>query len=123
MSPFLFAQEMAAKTESKFNRLARISFEDESIFQHFEAGGYTGHDILIIGSQHTNDLRLELWIDMGVNGVPVAMTYQSDREVLLTPVYKASCFERNLTEEEIKEIFSFIFANPELIEIKKQSGQ
>lgn len=117
MSPMLFAQEMAEQTKTKFNRLARVWFDDERIFQRREAGGFTGFDTLIIGQQYNNDLKLSLWVDEGVSGLPIAMAFQSDREVHLTPIYNRVKYARKLSEDEIKEIFELLFNNPQLLEI------
>ncbi|AYL95275.1 hypothetical protein [Mucilaginibacter celer] len=118
MSPLLFAKEMAESVAFKYNRVARVWFKDERINQHWEDGGLTGHDTLIIGMQYANDLWLSLWVDAGVGGVPVAMALQSDGIVDVTGVYRETVYARNLTDGEIKEIFDSIFANPALISIK-----
>lgn len=117
MSPFLFAQEMGKATETKFNRLARVWFDDETINQFEEDGSFTGHDTLLIGTQHKNDLHLTLWVDTGIGGVPVAMVYQSDREVVVTPVYQQQAYVSKLSEENIREIFNSVFDHPEQIAI------
>jgi hypothetical protein len=115
MSPFLFAKEMTKYKEETFNRLARIRFTDESIFQNREEGGLTGHDILIIGSEIKNDLLLSLWIDEGVRGVPVAMAFQSEREIILTPIYQKKNYARKLSGEQIQEIFNYLFDHSEIL--------
>jgi hypothetical protein len=94
MSPVLFAKEMAAQTETKYNRLARVWFEDDQILQEMEEDGLTGYDTLLVGCQYKTDLLLCLWIDRGTGGLPVAMGYQSDGEILLTPIYEKSDFAR-----------------------------
>jgi hypothetical protein len=121
MSPLLFAQEIALQGEFKFNRLARVWFEDERIHQIREDGGFTGHDTLIIGSQYTNDFWLSMWVDSGVGGIPVAMCYQSDMEIILTPVYSKHRFEIKLTIEQLSEIFQSIFNSPEIVSIKTEN--
>jgi hypothetical protein len=60
MSPVLFAKEMASQMETKYNRLARVWFDDEHIFQEFEDSGLTGYDSLLLGCQYKNDLQLSL---------------------------------------------------------------
>jgi len=120
MSPLLFATEMALQGEFKFNRLARVWFEDERIHQIREDSGFTGHDTLIIGSQYANDFWLSMWVDSGVGGIPVAMCYQSDMEIALTPVYSKNRFERKLAIEQITEIFQHIFCSPEIINIERE---
>lgn len=121
MSPMLFAQEMTEHTKEKFNRLARVWFEDETIMQRREGEGFTGHDILIIGMQYANDLKLTLWIDEGVRGTPVAMAFQTNRKIIITTIYKKARYHRKLSPEEIKLIFDEVFDNPQLIEVKDET--
>lgn len=120
MSPMLFAKEVAEQEQIKFNRLARVWFEDERINQYREDGAYTGHDTLIIGCQYANDLWLSLWVDLGTGGIPVAMCYQSDRKTVCTPVYAKMRYAVKLRHEQITEIFGYVFSNPETIAIKNE---
>ncbi|HZY37396.1 MAG TPA: hypothetical protein VFE53_12140 [Mucilaginibacter sp.] len=120
MSPMLFAKEMALSADFKFNRLARVWFDDERINQKREDGGLTGHDTLIIGTVYKNDVWLSLWVDLGVGGMPIAMVYQSDNEVEITPVYLQEKYTRNLSASEIGEIFNFVFSNINQINIKQE---
>ncbi|SEW24617.1 hypothetical protein SAMN05421841_1809 [Chryseobacterium wanjuense] len=120
-SPMLFAQDMAKLGDEKFNRLARVWFEDETIHQYWEGDGYTGHDTLIIGTQYKNDMHLGLWVDEGVRGVPVAMAFQSDKEAIITPVYKKKEYHKKLSEEQIQEIFNYLFDNTHLLEIRQDT--
>ncbi len=119
-SPMLFAQDMAKLGEESFNRLARVWFEDETIHQYWEGDGYTDHDTLIIGTQYENDMHLGLWVDEGVTGVVVAMALQSEREVIITPVYRKKNFHKKLSTEQIQKIFNYVFDNPQLLEIKQE---
>lgn len=121
MSPMLFAREMAKQSDFKFNRLARVWFEDERIHQCREDGGNTGHDTLLIGAQYENDFWLSLWVDSGIGGIPVAMCYQSDGEITTTPIYTKTSFARKLTTRQIAEIFNHVFSHPEIIAVKKQN--
>lgn len=118
MSPMLFAKEMASQNKVKFNRLARVRFNDDTIHQIAEAGGYTGHDTLIIATKYANDLYLSLWVDEGVHGIPVAMSFQSDREIIITPAYNEAKYARKLSLDELKEVFTYIFENPSVLDIK-----
>lgn len=123
MSPTLFAKEMATQMEFKYNRLARVWFDDEEVFQVYEGGeGLTGHDTLIIACQYPNDLWVSLWVDSGVGGLPVAMGFQSDREVTITPIYERATYARKLTTEEIQEVFNHVFDNPQEIDIHPYKG-
>jgi hypothetical protein len=112
MLPTLFAKEMAQQIGFKYNRIARVWFQDNEIHQIHEGDGLTGHDTLIIGCQYRNDLWLSLWVDVGIGGTAVAMACKSDREVIIAPVYEKATFARKLTRDEMQEIFAFIFENP-----------
>ncbi|MBS0027223.1 hypothetical protein ACTJJ0_12220 [Chitinophaga sp. 22321] len=121
MSPMLFAKEMASQRKEKFNRLARVWFEDETIHQVQEDGGYTGYDTLIIASQFANDLSLTLWVDEGTQGIPVALAFQSDKEVIITPAYSEAKYARKLSVSEIEEIFTYVFDNPSALDIQNET--
>lgn len=123
MSPLLFAQEMVTRLKIKFNRLARVCFEDERINQCREDGGLTGHDTLIIGIVYTNDIWLSLWVDSGVSGVPVAEIYKSDMEIEITSSYNNVSYDRKLTEVEIRAIFSHVLENMDLIAIACEENE
>jgi hypothetical protein len=120
MSPMLFFQEVSKSTGLPFNRLARVWLGDERINQMREDGGYTGHDTLLLASQYQNDLMLTIWVDTGVGGIPIAMGYQSDREVLMTTIYEREKFVRKLTESEVRAIFEAVYANPSLLAIGQE---
>jgi hypothetical protein len=119
MSPVLFAKEMATQTKIKYNRLARVWFDDEQLLQEVEDGGLTGYDCLILACAYQDDLLLCLWVDRGVGGLPVAMSYQSDREILLTTIYNESDFARKLTIPEIRVLFEHVFTYPECLAIRR----
>jgi hypothetical protein len=118
MSPLLFAKEIARQMEMKYNRLARVWFEDEQILQELEEDGLTGYDTLLLACVYKKDLLLSLWVDRGVGGLPVALSYQSDREILLTPIYEKSEFARKLTVAEIRQLFDYVFTHPECLAIQ-----
>ncbi len=117
MSPLFFAKEIACLLETKYNRLARVWFEDEQILQQWEDCGLTGYDTLILARATKNDLLLSLWVDQGVGGLPVALSGQSDPEILLTPIYEKTDFARKLTVAEIRQIFDYIFTHPECLAV------
>jgi len=117
MSPVLFAKEVAEKTGHKFNRLARIWFRNEKILQNHEADGLTGHDLLIIAHQYDDDLWISLWIDNGISGTPVAMAFNSDREIVLTPIYQRKEYVKKLDQQQLKNVFDYLFDHPEELHI------
>lgn len=121
MSPVLFAKEMAQLSGDSYNRVARIHFGDQTIFQRYEGQLLTCHDILILAGQYENDLQLCLWIDLGTDGLPVATSFMSDRELIITPVYREAAFARKLKEEEIQEIMYYGFDHPGVLAVKRQN--
>jgi hypothetical protein len=117
MAPMLFAEGMSKHTGIQFNRLARVLFEDEAINQIKEDVLYTGHDTLIMGHDISDDLLLSLWVDIGIGGIPIAMVFRSDGEILMTKVYYDEPYVRKLTEQEVWQIFDAVFLNPDLMAI------
>ena len=120
MSPMLFAEEVTHSLGLKFNRLVRLWFEDECINQRREDGGLTGLDTLLVGTMYENDLLVTLWVDLGTGGVPVAMGYLSDKEVLFTEAYKKERFAKKLTHKEVLQIFDSVFADVKQLEVKEE---
>lgn len=120
MSPMLFAKEMAKQVGFKYNRLARLRCEDERINQHYEDGGLTGHDTLIIAMIYENDVWLSLWVDTGVGGIPIAMAFQSEPEIDFAPVYKKEAFAQSLSHTDVKAVFDSLFSNPSQLDIKEE---
>ena len=123
MSPVLFAKEMASQMKTKYNRLARVWFDDEQTLQQVEEDGLTSYDTLILACVYKKDLLLSLWIDRGAGGLPVAMGYQSDGDVLLTPIYEESAFARKLTAEEIHQLFDYVFTHPECLAVNTRHSK
>lgn len=124
MSPVLFAKEMAKSLEMKYNRLARIWFNDEKIHQQYEDGGLTGHDTLIIACKYSNDFFVSIWVDEGLGGMPVASALESDREITLTQPYENATYARKLTPAEIRAIMEHVFDHPdEIAIIEEEAGK
>jgi hypothetical protein len=73
-----------------------------------------------MAAQYQNDLMLTIWVDTGLGGVPIAMGYQSDREVLMTATYEKETYVRKLTKGEITAIFELVYANPSLIAVRQE---
>lgn len=123
MSPVCFANEMAKGLEFKYNRLGRVTFNDEEVHNIYERGeGLTGYDTLIIATVHKNDIEVRLFVDMGCNGLPIAMMFKTDTEPTITPIYQKREFARKLTDDEIKELFKHIFDNFHLLDIKDKKA-
>ena len=110
MSPLLFAKEMMAQLDMRYNRLARIWFKDEPVFQRCEYGEQTGYDTIIIGSKYSDGLWLSLWIDEGTKGLPVAMAFEGEA-IRTTSIYERAEYLRKLTTAEITQVFDYLFVN------------
>lgn len=125
MAPLLFAQEMAQRSGFEFNRLARVCFGDKRIHQVWEKGKFTRYDTLIIGFQDSTKSWLGMWVDCGTGvfgAIPVATSYQSGRDTIITPVYLRDFFILNLSGEQIAEIFDHIFRNPDVFAIETEKN-
>lgn len=116
MSSVLFAKEMCKHNKTIFNRLARVSFTDRDIFQHND-GDYTHNEILLIGHQYKDDLKLSLWINEGSCGTPVALAFKSDREIIMAPDGENAEYERTLSKDELKQLFDYVFDNTHILDI------
>jgi hypothetical protein len=120
MSPVLIAKELARAGGFRFNRLARLWFDDERINQRREDGGLTGFDTLVIAAIYQNDVWLSLWVDKGICGLPIAMTYQSTGTFKITGVYQKARFAKKLSTGDIQQIFDTIFSDISQINIIEQ---
>lgn len=116
MSPLLFAREMMEQLQMKYNRLARIWFRNEPVFQRCEYGEQTGYDTLIIGTQYANELWLSLWVDEGTRGLPVAMAFAGEA-IKITPIYDFVKYSRKLSVGEIEQVFDHLFTRPHELNI------
>ncbi|MCF3109585.1 hypothetical protein LL912_12460 [Niabella sp. CC-SYL272] len=118
MAPMLFASETMDQLGLSYNRLARIWFEDENIFQKYEGESLTSHDILVIGKQFRSGLWISLWIDEGVQGIPVATAFKGEA-VAVSDRYLEMDYARTLTVTEIETIFAHIFENTDELDISR----
>ena len=117
MVSFAQAIMIAEQNNRNSNRLAKVCFDDETIHQS-EGNGETANDTLIIATGYTDELCLSLWVDKAGLGIPVALCFRSDREVVVTSVYKEALYIRKLSEDELLQIFIYIFDNPTVLNIK-----
>lgn len=124
MSPVLFIDEMAKQIGFIPHGICRVWFEDENIHNKIESSysvrngvqvqqeSVTGFDTLIV-CQHHNEQQQEvmMFVDEGVNGCPVAMSFTDEEEVTITPIYEKRTYIKKLTQQEIKAIFTDAIAN------------
>ena len=113
LSPVAFAQEMTDALGDRLHGLCRVRFDDECI--HNSKNESTYYDTLVI-YEHTGKIdKLTMWIDTGTSGIPVALMWNGDDELIVTPAYRNDDAINKLSDEHIKEIFKTIFNNIGLI--------
>ena len=119
MSPVLFAKEAVKQVGSAMDGLCRVWFDDEQIHNIYEKGeGLTGHDTLLILTRYENCSMIQMFVDEGGPGIPVAMMFTDDEDVIITPQYKKTSYARNLKYKEIQEIMKKAYEG-KYFEIKK----
>jgi len=110
MSPVEFAKIMCEEWEMSLTGLFRVYFDDNEINQWYESkksGGFqslTGLDTLVI----CDTTAMAMFIDTGTSGIPVAITFFDEDDVVMTPIYEKYHFEKKLSKDEISEIFNSI---------------
>ncbi|SEW24637.1 hypothetical protein SAMN05421841_1810 [Chryseobacterium wanjuense] len=115
-----FAREMTFPNHEAFNRLAKIWFEDKTIFQYKIDGELTSHEVYMIGDRLSETrLTLTLWVDEGDKGVPVARAYQTKRDIYIMQAYEEKNYYYKPSKAQIQEIFNYLFDNPNRLEINR----
>lgn len=121
MGPMMFAKQMIKSIGlADFNVLSRVVFEDQEVFQIYEGKGkteLTGHDILIIGKRYENTSYLTLWVDEGVQGLPVANYFYDDDKVTLSPLYRREVarYKKNLSKLDLHYLFRHAVASENVV--------
>jgi len=113
MSPVLFAKEVCEKMGEKFHGLCRVVFDDDLVHNSLRKRTY--YDTLVMLERFKNDNKLAMWIDTGTAGIPVAMMLESNRELIVTPAYRNNKRIKQLSDDEIREIFNKIFDDMSVI--------
>ena len=113
---------LAKEFGMRFNRLARIVFDDDEIHNYYEGGhrkGLTCMDTLMAGCVYTDgSMLLCMVVDMGCEQLPVGMMFSTDDKPTVTPIYLDDArFQKKLSKEEVHEMFKRIFDDPSLIDI------
>ncbi len=117
MSPFMMAMEVCQVFQIDLNGLTRITFEADNItHQVIEGSGnekeLTGHDTLIIAEINKTFNAFAMFVDMGSSFCPVALWFSDEADDLtFTPIYSNYPFEKKLTEDEVRGIFTNLNSN------------
>lgn len=116
----LFAMKMAEyEGIENCNRLAKLSFEDDTVNRAFS--GAAGIDeTLILGHEGWSDSTLHLCIRSGRRAVRIATGNFPSREIMMYDDYKNAILPNKLSEKQIKEIFSEVWNNMDLIQPKSR---
>ncbi|MFL9835513.1 hypothetical protein [Chryseobacterium terrae] len=114
----LFANKMA-KHEGipNCNRLAKLSFADESV-NRAVAGAVSLDETLVLGYEGWSDCVLHLCVRSGITTIRMATGSFPSREIVMYEDYSNAVLLDKLSEEQIKEVFDFIWNNMDLMQPK-----
>lgn len=112
----LFARKMAEQEGiPNCNRLAKLSFADESV-NRAVAGAVPLDETLVLGYEGWCDSVFHLCIRSGRTAIRMATGSFQSREIVIYDDYSNSVLINKLSEEQIKEVFDFIWENMDLIQ-------
>ncbi|WP_312079251.1 hypothetical protein [Chryseobacterium sp.] len=107
----MFANKMAlSEGISNCNRLARLNFENPNINRAF-SGEVAFDETLLIGYEGWSDCVLHLCIRIGLQAIKIATGSFPSWQVTFYDDYKKAVMVGKLLEEEIREVFSFVWGN------------
>lgn len=111
----LFAKKVADKEGiPNCNRLAKLSFEDSMVNKAL-AGLVPLDETLVLGYEVWSESVLHLCIRSERNAIRIAKGTFPSREIVMYEDYKNAILLNKLTEEQIQEVFDFIWINMDLI--------
>jgi hypothetical protein len=114
----LFAKKMADKEGvTNCNRLAKLSFEDDTVNRTL-AGAVPLDETLVLGYDGWSDSIFHLCIRNERTAIRIATGSFPNREMIMYDEYRNSILLNKLTEEQIQEVFDFIWMNMDLIQPK-----
>lgn len=114
----LFAKKMADKEGlPNCNRLAKLSFEDGAINKAL-AGAFPFDETLILGYEVWSECIFHLCLRSGRTAIRIATASFPNGEIVMHEDYSSAILLNKLTEEQIKEVFDFIWKNMDLIQPK-----
>lgn len=114
----LFAKKVADKEGIPYcNRLAKLSFEDGMINKVL-AGAVPLDETLVLGYEGWSDSTFHLCIRSGRTTIRIATGSFPSKEIVMYEDYRKMILLNKLTEEQIQEVFDFIWMNMDLIQPK-----
>lgn len=114
----MFAKKMAnSEGIENCNRLAKLSFNNSNIHKAFP-DELPFDETLLIGYEGWSELILYLCIKCSRKAVKIATCQFPNGEIRFYDDYRNTIMLRKLSENEIKEIFCFVWDNLELIQPK-----
>lgn len=120
MGPILAIKSVMDDMESPWNRAARVTFDDETVHNWYEAPGkreLTGCDTLLAANIIDGEIEsIAMIVDMGHAICPVAIWFPEDTAATLsvTLTYQRDkTFERKLDNYELIDVFKAAAENPD----------
>jgi len=114
----LFAKKMAEHEGiSNCNRLAKLSFADESVNKAV-AGAVSLNETLVLGYEGWSDCVFHLCIRSERTAIRMATGSFPSREIVMYEDYSNAVLLDKLSEEQIKEVFDFVWNNMDLMQPK-----
>lgn len=127
-APVMLAQAMAEQNpvfKGKFYGLLRVHIGDyqtgNDYLEIFEKGeGLSSHDHVVMLHRFSNTDVIQFYNDEGHIGVPIALGISNKRSVTITKTYrqKKDKYVKSLSDEDIKELFNYLFDNINLFDVK-----
>lgn len=118
MSPILAIKEVAKEWKFKIHGLVRVENDMSS----------STYDHLITKTVYSNDTVYRLFVDMGVNILPVAIWFEKGEDLTITPIYKENITKKatkhhalNVEDEYSRPIM--ILSDDEFKELFKQANK
>jgi len=112
LSPMMFAQDITAQLGLKFDGLSRIWFDDELLQAKDEN---TSFDSVVIWSEYKNTEMFTLYLNTGINGLPIAYLDIQENKVEFSPAYRAEENIHKPNDKTIEEVFNLILKDMSLI--------
>lgn len=114
----LFAKKMAEyEGIPNCNLLAKLSFADDSMNKAI-AGAVSMDETLVLGYEGWSDTVLHLCIRSGRTTIRMATGRFPSREIIMYDDYSNAVLLNKLSEEQVREVFDFIWNNMDLIQPK-----
>ncbi|WES98268.1 hypothetical protein P2W68_01335 [Chryseobacterium arthrosphaerae] len=114
----LFAKKMTEyEGMPNCNRLAKLSFADDFVNMAV-AGAVPLDETLVLGYEGWSDSVFHLCIRSGKTAIRMAMGSFPSREIIMSDDYSNAVLLNKLSEEQVKEVFDFIWNNMDVIQPK-----